>query len=85
MALQIVTATLGGREFEVEAAVDGVTYRGAVPAEVLDDQLGAEAAQRDREAWILGNAPGIETALVEKSAGRRVIEPFDRIELRETL
>lgn len=77
--LKILTSTDRGREFIVEATIEGRKLNGVVPRELLDDELGDNSSTNLRENWIQRNRQSVIDAMLAKADGGICTAPFDRI------
>ena len=70
-----------GREFRLNAPDQKHTV--FIPAELLDDEVGDDCSDADRDAWVKNNIEEIVKAAESKIKGGVVRRPFDRIVVRE--
>ena len=71
----------GGYVFELEGT-EG-RYRAVVPNEMLDDELGADASETERTAWLEANLASILGAVTARETGGVVREPWGRVLVEE--
>ena len=68
-----------GREWLISYKNAGIEYKGILPQELLDDEVGDESSYEERVAWIKKNHSMILHALQAKVDGGFIRKPFDRI------
>ena len=73
-----------GREIYFTARDDlDQKFRFTIPRAMLDEEVGAEADEAARKAWVGEHMPGILSAMTAREAGGRVKPPFNRVLMEE--
>ena len=68
-----------GREIYFTVRRDAAKFRMTVPREMLDDEIGNAAGEKDRKIWVTANIANILEQLTNSNSGA----PFDRIRVEE--
>ncbi|EAR50988.1 hypothetical protein OG2516_03268 [Oceanicola granulosus HTCC2516] len=81
--IEIVRSRDGGRAFDIVVFAGDAKYWGTVPAEVLDSEVGPDADETARAAWIGANGDAILAALRAAADGGTAPAPFSSVVLTE--
>jgi hypothetical protein len=72
-----------GRSFTLTFTEGDSRYRLTAPADLLDDECGADAGAETRRAWVESHLPGVMSALQARTEGGWAKAPYNRILVEE--